>query len=256
MRRPAERHCERRGASGDPAGSQAPWPGGRAGRSRASEPGTAPVGSADLTPLPMPAPPGPRAGTGAADRRLCRLAFPGDKGKIHGPDDVARVRLRLDRGAQPAISTPIATRRYRFDRIRCSTKVAYTSYSPLTDAAAYPIVFIFFASSRSGVEARFINAPDTRLAPPHRRTKTLAQFLGTAQGLLMNCTSTLPAATAILQRILRQVLRSGHPQIGFAGCSGRGPGNRDFYNSCRPSCMTGLENEPAATTPAESTEVS
>jgi hypothetical protein len=64
------------------------------------------------------------------------LAFPGDKGKIHGPDDVAWARLRLDRGAQTAISTPIATRRYRFDRIRCSKKVAYTSYSlrltPLT----------------------------------------------------------------------------------------------------------------------------
>jgi multiple antibiotic resistance protein len=40
------------------------------------------------------------------------------------------VRLHLHRGAQPASNTPIATRLYRFDRIRCSKKVAYTSYSP------------------------------------------------------------------------------------------------------------------------------
>jgi hypothetical protein len=59
------------------------------------------------------------------------LVFPGDKWKIHGPNDVTRARLHLHRGGQPAINTPIATRRYRFDRIRCSKKVAYTSYSPL-----------------------------------------------------------------------------------------------------------------------------
>ena len=32
------------------------------------------------------------------------------------------MRLRLHRGVQPAINTPIATRLYRFDRIRCSNK--------------------------------------------------------------------------------------------------------------------------------------
>ena len=53
------------GTGGDRADSQAPWPGGRAGRSRASEPGTAPVRSADLTPSPRPTSPGHRAGTGA-----------------------------------------------------------------------------------------------------------------------------------------------------------------------------------------------
>ena len=65
MRRPAARHRQHRGTGGDRADSQAPWPGGRAGRCCAPEPGTAPVRSADLTPSPMPTPPGHRAGTGA-----------------------------------------------------------------------------------------------------------------------------------------------------------------------------------------------
>jgi hypothetical protein len=52
------------GAAGWPR-QRLPWRGVRAGRSRASEPRTAPVGSADLTPPPIPTPPGPRAGTGA-----------------------------------------------------------------------------------------------------------------------------------------------------------------------------------------------
>jgi hypothetical protein len=46
------------------------------------------------------------------------------------------VRLRLHRGVQPAINTPIATRLYRFDRIRCSKKVAFTAYSPPLDSSS------------------------------------------------------------------------------------------------------------------------
>ena len=88
MRRPATRHCQHRGAGGDRADSQAPWPGGRADRSCASEPGTAPDGSADLILSPMLTPPGhPAAAPGRArvDRRLSRLAFPGERGRFTDP---------------------------------------------------------------------------------------------------------------------------------------------------------------------------
>ena len=97
MRRPATRHCQHRGAGGDRADSQAPWPGGRADRSCASEPGTAPVRSADLTPPPMPTSPGHRSACIAAFNR------PSTPRLQHAPND----------------STESAAQ----------TKAAYTSYS-------------------------------------------------------------------------------------------------------------------------------
>jgi SulP family sulfate permease len=68
------------------------------------------------------------------------------------------MRLRLHRDVQPAINTPIATRLYRFDRIRCSNKGGlYFLYADLIAAIATGVVMAALAFVKQMADAQLKN---------------------------------------------------------------------------------------------------